>query len=209
MKKLMIVAAAVLSAGLVQAGAVNWGSGTFYTAGKDGAFTTTKVQDGGVTVNGSCWVLDQAAWQAFYDIYTQDGYAAMSKAIYDTYTAAEAPTPTKTGATSSTGSTITFASATSADNKSYVYAAVLYTMTQDGQDYYLANLGDWAAMSSQSTQAQMATNELGQRKTTSGYQNHGTTLAITGWSTAAIPEPTSGLLLLLGVAGLALRRRRA
>ena len=30
-----------------------------------------------------------------------------------------------------------------------------------------------------------------------------------GWQTSAIPEPTSGLLLLLGVAGLALRRRRA
>ena len=30
-----------------------------------------------------------------------------------------------------------------------------------------------------------------------------------GWATAAVPEPTSGLLLLLGVAGLALKRKRA
>ncbi len=29
------------------------------------------------------------------------------------------------------------------------------------------------------------------------------------WQTIAVPEPTSGLLMLLGVAGLALRRRRA
>ena len=31
----------------------------------------------------------------------------------------------------------------------------------------------------------------------------------TAWSTAAVPEPTSGLLLLLGMAGLALKRKRA
>lgn len=30
-----------------------------------------------------------------------------------------------------------------------------------------------------------------------------------GWYTTAVPEPTSGLLMLVGLAGLALRRRRA
>ena len=36
----------------------------------------------------------------------------------------------------------------------------------------------------------------------SGYQRP-------GWYTQSVPEPTSGLLMLLGVAGLALKRRRA
>ena len=35
------------------------------------------------------------------------------------------------------------------------------------------------------------------------------TAGASSWSTAAVPEPTSGLLMLVGLAGLALRRRRA
>ena len=37
----------------------------------------------------------------------------------------------------------------------------------------------------------------------------GTAVGAGDWRTAAVPEPTSGLLLLLGVAGLALKRKRA
>ena len=35
------------------------------------------------------------------------------------------------------------------------------------------------------------------------------TLSAANWATAAVPEPTSGLLMLLGLAGLALKRKRA
>ena len=41
------------------------------------------------------------------------------------------------------------------------------------------------------------------------YKSFATSVGGSGWVEANVPEPTSGLLLLLGVAGLALRRRRA
>ena len=41
------------------------------------------------------------------------------------------------------------------------------------------------------------------------YKASGVFSSTTAWQTTAVPEPTSGLLMLLGIAGLALRRRRA
>ena len=55
--------------------------------------------------------------------------------------------------------------------------------------------------------------EFGQQKaySSAGFKDAAGGFSSAGWysSAAAVPEPTSGLLMLLGMAGLALRRRRA
>ena len=52
--------------------------------------------------------------------------------------------------------------------------------------------------------------ETGDAVTTANMSIANSTLSAATWtSTAAVPEPTSGLLLLLGMAGLALKRKRA
>ena len=48
----------------------------------------------------------------------------------------------------------------------------------------------------------LGTSHLPAESASSGFQG-------AGWYTQSVPEPTSGLLMLLGVAGLALKRKRA
>lgn len=80
-----------------------------------------------------------------------------------------------------------------------VYGAVIFTHTgADGKvDYYMVNSASATAADAGATLSDLG-NTIG-----GGGSGGGPT----SWQ--AIPEPTSGLLLLLGVAGLALRRRRA
>ena len=66
-------------------------------------------------------------------------------------------------------------------------------------------IGEYAAVGQGAVEfgQQNAFSSVGFKDTAAGY-------AGAGWySTAAVPEPTSGLLMLLGMAGLALRRKRA
>ena len=82
------------------------------------------------------------------------------------------------------------------------------TSTVAGNDYsfyFILESGDYTYTSATiGPKAAQATDT-----TTVGFGNLKTaTTTGGGWQTAAVPEPTSGLLMLLGMAGLALRRRR-
>ena len=74
----------------------------------------------------------------------------------------------------------------------------------DGDKIYISTSQDQVAPNTGYSQFSFnakATSQAGTRE--------GTTFSGAGWYTAAVPEPTSAMLLVLGVAALALRRRRA
>ena len=90
------------------------------------------------------------------------------------------------------------------DSKAYcagdtAYGVLLYTYGTGDDLQYMGNVGKVTFESALGAESgHMSTFLLGD-----------TTKSAPAWSSAAVPEPTSGLLMLLGMAGLALRRRRA
>ena len=95
------------------------------------------------------------------------------------------------------------------DGESPLYAKIEPTTFGSGYSYYIELLNDSSTFVGRSTdmlsyvdvQKYLATFGTGAGVDASWVSNGST------FTTQAIPEPTSGLLLLLGVAGLALRRK--
>ena len=186
MKKLMIALVAVAMAAVANAASVSWTSG--YVNDPTGAVANKNV-------TAYLWVIDAATYNTLAANATG---AAMSDAVYAAY-------GSKTGDayTSKTTSKKGVADLVD-DSKAYgagdsAYAAILYTYGSGDDLQYMGNVGKVTFESALDVEsANMSQFLLGN-----------TSAAAPAWATASVPEPTSGLLLLLGMAGLALKRKRA
>ena len=202
MKKLMIAAAIACVAGLANAGAVNWGSGAIQTPGEGGVLSGTKLTSAdGYTLSMYAWESLTASALSYDagDLYSW--FSSGASTTTDPFGGALAPISgaVNMSASATTATANGAALTTTADVP--VYGAVLFVLTDtdSGKDmWYMENSG--SVLSKNGTTKASLGNLALKVGGTSG------TVA-TSWT--AVPEPTSGLLLLLGMAGLALKRKRA
>ena len=186
MKKLMIALAVTAMAVCANAASVYWKSGTILDPNGDVA---------NKSVTAYLWVIDSATYDTLAANTTG---AAMSDAVYAAYgsktgDAYASDVTTKKGVRDLIDDSKDYAAGNSA------YAVLLYTYGTGDDLQYMGNVGKVTFESAMDVDSEsMASFLLGN-----------TSAGATAWSTAAVPEPTSGLLLLLGMAGLALKRKRA
>ena len=184
MKKLVIMCIAVAAACVAQAAAVQWNSGTLYLS--DG---TTKAGKDDITA---------LLWES-----TADSFSGLTAA--DLYAAQSDPS-TITGYKKTQNSTalnvLNLSSGTSYASGSDVYSAILYINNKEGG--YMASFGHATAGTTKVTIGDMSVYNGG---SLNGTPN-GSAIDTSNWGSGA-PEPTSGLLLLVGAGLLGLRRKRA
>lgn len=184
MKKLIVSLAMVAFAACAQAAIVNWGT------------------DSAVTFNGT-----KLAGQTV-SLYIV-GVSGVDDLLIDTRSTAANP-PNQAGKLSSnTGS-----GQGSYDYNSTIAGGPVWSSTGGdlGRQYYIVITytdggKDYTYTSSAVASSGLSATSLG--SVAFAFNDTVKTSGTDGWVAAAVPEPTSGLLMFLGIAGLALRRRRA
>ena len=180
MKKLMVIVAVAMAALASQAATFKWST-----------TSTGKIYEAGTTTllaSGTAYLFDQSvvSQASLVEALVAGSLDLSSKTSVDSNTIADGVLAGQVATYGEAGSSYTF------------YFAVL---TDDG--LYIGPTKTAAGLDGKDTAVSFsakATSQAAAFDASSGYSS-------AGWY--AVPEPTSGLLMLLGMAGLALRRRRA
>ena len=207
----MIAACAVAFAAAAQAAAITWNTGAIYDAtdiangdGTIGHLDTTQATP--KWVFNAKMTSDTGYTFAYYLIESTSTISFDAGEFYQWY--ADGAEGTFKGLEVTTGTVTPSASAVTASANSgvdfyvegqttMVNAAILLVASAEDEDVmYMENFVSKQAVKATSSQGSLATYIGGNKN--NGYMS---------WQT--VPEPTSGLLLLIGVGALALRRRRA
>ena len=198
MRKLIVTVAAVAIAAIANAASVNWQSGTVYIAsdatGTTGSGTTYRANTGTRLVTAYLYALTADEYSAASAMSTADLYA---KYIEGGVTATASKTTTAMGLANITQNNLADGSE---DAPVTAYGLVLYVDTATAANYDNVD----AFVKSYVGEATW--------KNTTGATLSNLASTQANWTAIggeAVPEPTSGLLMLIGVAGLALRRKRA
>ena len=200
MKKLMIAAAIVCAAALSQAAALDWGFGGKVWVSEDGSSSVlSSTYTGNINPNAAlCLIYVGQNVNTF--ALGADGKLAAGQELVDSnpYGITTSGKPSKIG----TWNPATKNSDLTGYSNGSSFAIVFY----DGANYdYVYSVDASGNVGSAFTAATTYTDMSGQTAFATQYATGGTGTA----GAVNVPEPTSGLLLLLGVAGLALKRKRA
>ncbi len=187
MKKAMIAAVVVCAAAFANAGAINWNLLNL-TASPD-------------TANKS-----SATYSAYLfvgtDVATKTALIDAGK--FDDFTAAALASKTSTYVSASDMINIIGGNVGDYKDTTVSAYAIVFNAAEAGDAtyYQVAKVGTGGSGTAGEEVITQTFGSTGNKSFGWGQQNSNT-----GWT--AVPEPTSGLLMLLGMAGLALRRRRA